>query len=244
MIWINDIPTYELATGLPFPLAFPDLPAGQFSGRRFLPEVWNDHVHADFDWPHGEDLASSPENIRLLFLRESDLEALAMVVSWGTMWRQNGRIYAAGLPAIEARLAECRTSIAETDSIEESWALLTAARPDGLSWSAVIASKVLHFLCRSLGKDDDPPVPMDNAMSRNWLWPLFGSRVPALERPESWQANSFDAYCRYMTLIRALADQRGWSTTEVEATLFSLYRAGRADAAPPRRAAPGRAIPG
>ena len=232
MIWVNDILTYGLATGLPFPLDFPALPAGQFAGRRFAPEAWDGHVHADFDWPQGEDLRSSPESIVRLFQQGAYLEALAMVVSWGTMWRQNGRIYAAGLPAIEATLSECRRSIEETDSIEDAWAFLTTARPQGLRWSAVIASKALHFLCRSLGETDDPPVPMDNAMSRNWLWPLFAKRVPVRDRPGNWQGDSFDAYRRYMTLVRALADARGWSTTEIEATLFAMYGAGLPGAAP------------
>ena len=74
-------------------------------------------------------------------------------------------------------------------------------------------------MCLSLGFDHDPPVPIDGKVIRGRVWPLFIRAVPASERPADWTGDTFEAYGRYMTAILTWADQRGWSTPDVERTI-------------------------
>jgi hypothetical protein len=120
---------------------------------------------------------------------------------------------------INRTLRGCAESIKESESIEDSWVALTS----DLCWSAVMSSKTLHFLCRSLGFEQNPPVPIDSVI-RNKVWPAFRDPIPFAQRPEDWQGDSFDAYCRYMTAIATLANKKNWTTTQVETTLFDQFR--------------------
>ena len=107
----------------------------------------------------------------------------------------------------------------QTDSIQESWNLLT----NGLLWTPVMTSKILHFLCRALGFNQDPPVPIDNKVIRQYVWPGFRIGIPPGQRPQDWKGNktdTFAAYCRYMTAMIEWAQARQWTTTEVETTIY------------------------
>jgi hypothetical protein len=136
------------------------------------------------------------------------------------MWRRAGNIYRHPLQKIHNTLKRCAQSIHETQSIEQSWRWLT----NDLDWSAVITSKTLHFMCRAHGFVQDPPVAIDNMVILNRVWPAFKQGIPLGQRPPSWRGNKFNAYSRYMTAILEWAKMRGWSTTEVETTLFDEYR--------------------
>ena len=48
--------------------------------------------------------------------------------------------------------------------------------------------------------------------------------VPEAEWPGDWNGNGLDAYLRYMTAVRVRAGLKGWTTTELETTLFSEFR--------------------
>ncbi len=200
-------------------------PANQFIGRSFNPTKLIARVIPPANWSTVQPNFSSPENIIELFKRSAFLEALAMVVSWGTMWRNPDAIYGhRHLCVIKKTLHDCSDSIHSTQSITDSWKLLTAPNPFGLGWSAVLTSKTLHFLSRSIGFNDDPPVPIDNRIIRQNVWPVFKNGIPPnLEIPEGWSGNGFDAYTRYMTAILTWANQRNWTTTEIESTIFSEY---------------------
>jgi hypothetical protein len=95
---------------------------------------------------------------------------------------------------IESALRDCAESIRKSESIADSWTVLH----DRLSWTAVLISKTLHFLCLSLGVDRDPPVPIDGAVIRHRVWPAFRDAIPFHERPENWEGNTFAAYSRYI----------------------------------------------
>ena len=143
------------------------------------------------------------------------LPALALTVCWGAMWRQQKRIYDCGLDEIQNALAQCAGSIVATNSIEQSWRLLTGNGRVNRGWTSVMASKALHFLCRALGYEQKPPVPIDGKVIRERVWPCFSQPIPE-PRPGDWNGNDFDAYRRYMTAIVTWADVKGWTTTQVE----------------------------
>lgn len=207
----NDYPLKCLAGG----------PAHQFAGRNFRTRNWERRVQPGSAWPPGP-LRSSPKQIIDLFADGDYLQALTMVVSWGTMWRRSAAIWGdRPLGDIEAALARAAESIRASDAIAEAWTELTAE--DGLDWSPVITSKTLHFMCRGLGYDSDPPVAIDNAVILQRVWPAFVQPIPAGDRPRDWRGSGFDAYSRYMSAILAWAEKKDWQTTQVEATLFDAY---------------------
>lgn len=148
-----------------------------------------------------------------------------MVISWGTMWRHPDAIYGnRGLIHIQQTLQHCAQLIQRTHSIQAAWEALTGTGAHQLRWSPVLASKTLHFLARSLGFHQNPPVPLDNAIILNHVWPAFIALIPNdVQRPDGWRGNSFAAYSRYMTAILVWAAQRHWTTTEMEATIFDEY---------------------
>jgi len=227
MIWTLDGVTAEAARLYPLKvLARPTTkPQPQFGGRHFQPESWNSKVKQPAAWPTGS-LMSSPESIIDEFRSARYTQGLAMVASWGTMWRNPGAIWGRHTPVtLERVLAECARDIRKTESIEKSWHVLTGSEASKLGWSAVAASKTLHFLCRSIGLEQDPPVAIDNLIIRNQVWPAFRDGIPAGSRPLGWAGNGFDAYWRYMTAILTWARMRGWTTTQVEATIFKNFRA-------------------
>lgn len=121
------------------------------------------------------------------------------------------------------RAKEVCLTIKQTESIEGAWQILTGSGTEELDWSAVMSSKFLHFLCRSMGFEQNPPVPIDNAVMRNRVWPVFKKTCAKNSRPKGWRGDSFEAYCRYMSAVVAWSEIRNWSTTQLECSLFSKF---------------------
>lgn len=224
--WPIDQLTARAATD--YPLAIQgNVPASQFGGCRTSSETWNDRVVQPSAWPDTP-LWSSPGEIIKQFADERYTQALALVVSWGGMGRRSKDIYGERegqtIEQIDRTLRSCADSIRELKSIAISWRMLTGSEPEQLRWSAVITSKTLHFLSRSLGFSQNPPVAIDGLVIREKVWPAFRNSMPVVQRPHNWQGNSFEAYCRYMTAILTWATQRNWTTTEMETTIFDQFK--------------------
>jgi hypothetical protein len=222
MNWNIDNRTQQAATNHPLPINAM-VPAEQFAGRNFNPLNWNSRVNHPANWPQ-EPLVSSPQMIINEFQQQHYLQGLALVVSWGTMWRQPAAIWGhRHLNTIDMALHNSAQSIQNTQSIDQAWGILTGNQQGQLGWSAVITSKTLHFLSRSLGIVQDPPVAIDNAVILNHVWPAFIAPINHAHRPQNWRGNTLAAYLRYMTAILAWANQRYWTTTDMEATIFDEY---------------------
>lgn len=217
MIWQIDQATEIAARKYPLPI-HASTPLRQEEGGSFYPRSWQSHLRPTDAFPPGLSKAS-PTAIIMEFQSGHYLPALALTVRWGSMSRTNPHIYRQhSLQEIHDVLNQCSQSISRTDSIQESWDLLT----NRLRWTSVISSKTLHFLCRALGCDQDPPVPIDRGVILNYVWPGFIIGIPPGERPGNWEGNAFAAYCRYMTAIMTWGQlkQPPWTTTEVEATIY------------------------
>jgi hypothetical protein len=223
MDWHEDATTAQSAGNYPLPLQA-RVPAHQFPGHNFDPAIWHRRILGTPRWPVVQALRSSPQNIITLFQEGAFLEALTMVVSWGSMGRQSKRIYNRPLAVIRRALEQCAESIQQTCAIQGAWNILTGVSANQLEWSAVMASKTLSFLSRALGFLQKPPVAIDGAVIRNLVWPAFIRNIPVGQRPLDWEGDTFDAYSRYMTAILVWASQRQWTTTELEATVFDEYR--------------------
>ena len=222
MNWQIDQQTQQVATAHPIPI-HANAPSPQFAGRNFNPQNWNQRVIQPANWPPGP-LISSPQAIIQHFQNGNYLQGLALVASWGTMWRRPAAIWGQRpLQVIDQALHLCAQDIQNTQSINQAWTILTGNLPGQLGWSAVISSKTLHFLCRSLGFGHDPPVALDNKVILNNVWPVFVANIPRAQRPQNWRGNTLAAYLRYMTAILTWAGQKGWTTTDMEATIFDQY---------------------
>ncbi len=193
----------------------------QFQGRNFNPRKWDDKLLPDENF--GNIDCSSPENIISCFENNQFLQALALIVSWGTMARTNRFIYRKDLETIRDALKSCKEDIKKTGSIEKSWHLLSSE----LEWSPVIISKTLHFLCRSLGFEVNPPVPLDNGIMVQKVWPRLFEGVRQT-RNFRWLTpdDSWIGYCRYMTFIEYLRKHfyPKWTNTNVENALFGQFQ--------------------
>jgi hypothetical protein len=226
MNWQHDQATAQAATNFPLPLRAV-VPAQQFPGFQTNSSVWTCRVLSPSPWRLDQPLCSSPEYIIDLFRQGFSLHALAMVVSWGIMWRRPESIYGArSLHDIQDALRRAANSIQQTNGVQSAWDTLTGHAPGQLGWSAVMVSKSLHFPSRALGYDKDPPVPRDNAVMVECVWRAFIRPIPPNQRPRNWSGNTFAAYSRFMTAIVVWARQRQpqWTTTEMETTIFDEYR--------------------
>jgi hypothetical protein len=222
MNWQIDNQTQQAATNNPLPIRAM-APTPQFAGRHFNPPKWNNRVMQPANWPQGF-LVSSPQTIINEFQNQRYLQGLALVVSWGTMWRRPAAIWGQRpLYTIHMAMQNCAQSIQNAQSIDHAWSILTGNQQGQLGWSSVITSKTLHFLCRSLGFVQDPPVAIDNAVILNRVWPAFIAPINRVQRPANWRGNALGAYLRYMTAILTWANQRQWTTTDMEATIFDEY---------------------
>jgi hypothetical protein len=203
--------------------------SSQFSGREMDVKLWqsyiSDHSYPDFCYMANDKLLCSPENIIQCFAKGHMIQGLALTVAWGGMARTRRKIYASGTQAIDDQLQECARLISDSNSLETAWKRLIG----NLGWSDVISSKTLHFLCRSLGYDENPGVAIDTAVVLNEFGYYYddmvrraGGNPKALGcwRDRSSLEGSWAAYNRYMTAICCWADMQGWTTTQVEATLF------------------------
>jgi hypothetical protein len=177
-------------------------------------------------------LLCTPDNIISLCRSGAYLEALVLTIGWGSMVRTSNRhIYKCGLKRIERALRDAVASIDRTRCVHGAWASLTG----DLGWSDVITSKFLHFAARSSGFVADPPVPIDNRVCLGKAWPAFKGSAAALRAqsalhqpplPHRWRDKGYgwSGYTRYMTAIRKWAVAKGWTTTQVETTLYDVYK--------------------
>jgi hypothetical protein len=220
MIWQTDGATQIAAQKFPIPI-HSGTPLPQEPGISFYPSTWRQHLRANDSFLPPLH-SCNPSEIIAEFAAGHYLQGLARTISWGTMTRTKGRyIYRQHqLQHIHNVVDQCAHSIQQTQSIQRSWSLLTDVT-QGLNWSNVMASKTLHFLCRALGFHQDPPVPIDEAVILNYVWPGFRIGIPPGQRPAGWSGNNFTAYCRYVTAILEWARMRNWTTTEVETTIYA-----------------------
>jgi len=209
-------------------------PSEQYGGRAF-PTHWLEDQIPSSGYPdfcmhpvYDQDAHSSPQNIVRCFQEGHLLQGLALVVVWGGLLRTKQHVYRASIEEIEAALRQALQWIEEDESIESAWCSLRRK----LGWSVVMSSKCLHFMARSLGYEHNPPVPIDNAVILDVVWPQFLKAVmrePGPREcppPERWKGGNWDwpGYNRYMTAIVSWAQHRGWSTTQTENTIFAEYR--------------------
>jgi hypothetical protein len=213
MQWMTDPATTKAAAKYPIHIRRSS-PVGPFRGRRFNTNDWNHRVIQPASWSGV--LRSDPDQIIQQFQNQRYTQGLAMVVSWGTMWRKPDAVWGdRKIETIDATLHSCAESIRKTESIADSWVVLWRQ----MMWTSVLISKTLHFLCLSLGFEHDPPVPIDGAVVRQRVWPAFRDPIPFAERPGNWNGDTFEPYSRYMSAILMWANQRQWSTAETERTL-------------------------
>ncbi len=184
MIWSIDKSTEYAAHCYPLPIAA-SKPANQWPGRRTKASTWNARVIQPAVWP-STPLLSIPSQIMDFFQKELYAQAVAMVVSWGGMGRRSKDIYRRrsqeDIQRIDKAIRFSAGSTRNSGSIADAWTALTGRGEGELGWSAVMASKTLHFLCRSIGFEDDPPIPIDNkSHSPNCMAhvPQFSSERPA-----------------------------------------------------------------
>ncbi len=215
-----DEATAGAATEQTLPM-LPLKPLAQARGGDTDTETWKTRVIQPATWR--DPLRSDPEDIIRQFESGCFSQGLALTVSWGGMARKPTTIYRdssrEAIERIENTLLSCANSVRESQSIEDSWNTLTGT----LGWSGVMASKALHFLCRSLGYTQNPPVPIDGAVIRQRLWPLFRYSLSFGRTLADWEGDAFEAYSRYMTAISTWATQRHWSTVEMEATIYGHF---------------------
>lgn len=227
-------------------------PLPQYDGRDcdLAEEEWLSHIlRARF--PDGlehcaahDRIICTPHNIKQCLGRGLFLEALVLVICWGGMTRKAAldRTYGPSFDTreqleqmdqkntIQQGLVACDDLITNYD-IQGAWKILTGRDEDGLGWTDTMASKYLHFAATTLGYDN-PPVPIDGVI-RTDAWRRFINlaRSPELaddlhKKPGSWTDDrcGWEAYNRYMTAILCWAEKLGWSTSEVENTIFAENR--------------------
>jgi hypothetical protein len=215
--WQTDQVTWNLAITQPM-LQIQD-PAPQYGGGLLNVACWQRRIRATDAFPYAG-VRASPDEIISAFRWRQYLPAVAMVVVWGGMSRTASRVYGDhDLTVLHESLAAAAQSIHATASVADAWQILT----EQCGWTPVMKSKILHFLCRALGFDVDPPVPIDNAVVIQRIWPAFVAGIPLHARPQRWDGGTFADYNRYITAIRAWAEVLGWTTTEVECTLYAQF---------------------
>ncbi|MBZ5640251.1 MAG: hypothetical protein LAO51_16015 [Acidobacteriia bacterium] len=238
--WDFDARTLFWAIRCPFSL--PADPAKQFAGSplahplyastwrcRLLRTAFPEFVL------HGNNgaLVCTPDNIIRCLSSGLVLEALVLTIGWGSMTRTLDHVYTEDLKVMERVLRRATASIDRAGSVAPAWANLRR----NLSWTATMASKFLHFAGRSLGFRVNPPVPMDNEVILQRAWPRF-KHAAALEQeehdllnvplPRPWgdATQTWAGYSRYVTAVSCWAAGRGWTTTELENTLYEVYKDG------------------
>lgn len=208
--------------------------SNQFSGddKKMVVANWQHHITTSQfpDFCLTEDktyLIPRTPSIIQCFREGYFLEGLVLTIGWGGMARAQKTIYGVSpdLNKMQSLLEAAYTSRAQAIDLQSAWTILTK----DLGWGRVIASKVLHFLARSCGYEQNPPVPFDNAVSWNQLNSWFFTTIslhwqkkdPAI--PDTWwdEENSWESYNRYMTAIICWAEQRGWTTTDIDASVFA-----------------------
>jgi hypothetical protein len=168
-----------LANACPIVAQLPD--ARQYQGKV---EKRNDYARLATN--NNPKVDSSPRAIISSAQNNQWRSFLLQVGRWGDMipgpyGASFNNIYEANHPydVTEDRLGEIETALDQAydmlkneKEFEKIWNRLSE-----LKWSNVMTSKCLHFMARAAGVQGVIPVPIDNAMSRQWLWPAFKSAV-------------------------------------------------------------------
>jgi hypothetical protein len=214
-----------------------DIPEAQALGNELNINTWVDRIlNENFPESIINDeghLICSPDNIIGCIGENLLLESLVLTIGWGSMWRRKRYIYGDfDLIYIQEILNETIHLILEANSIEPAWEMLS----ENLNWSNVMISKYLHFLCRAYDFSFNPPVPIDNAVAIKIIWPAFLHMVEQHNipqhlvdanpsQPRNWnnKDSQWKAYNRYMTVISCWAAIKGWTTTQIECTLFEEF---------------------
>jgi len=232
--WILDETTAHWANKLPIAIKA-NSPLPQYDGREYRgdPQTWSKHIlSSSFPAfciiPGSNKLLPSPDNIMGCFKTGLVLEGLALVIMWGGsgMVRNKNDIYAPSLQDIDHTLQRCLQTINEQNSIAPSWNMLV----NGLAWTDVITSKVLHFMTRLIGYEN-PSVPIDVKVILKEVWPRFKQSVIDSEKrptdpklPDRWRkGNGWEPYNRYMTAVICWSNIMGWTTTQLENTIYREY---------------------
>lgn len=230
LVWVEDVDTKNWAIQCN-PLTMSAQPQYDGSNYNMREATWTSRILAprfpDFCRLHrySGDLRPSPENIVRCWQAGCELEALAMTVSWGNMSRTCGSIYQRDLPDIRAELQAASASILQSNSVEQAWRSVTSK----LGWSIVMTSKCLHFLARSLGYEENTLVAIDNQIILKRVAPKFDAMIrskggnPSTLRFWNDRRDSWAGYNRYMTAILSWSRLQGWTTTQVESTLFRQF---------------------
>lgn len=226
--WDNDPLTEYWASKLS--PGMPSDPYAQYAGHRCMENTWRRYTLEDFpaycDYSQLGYLYCSPFNIIKCFRDSKMLEGLALTIAWGAMARTRPHSHANSLSELQALLLECQQQITKSERIEDAWKLLR----ERLSWSDVMISKSLHFIARSLEFEANPPVPLDNEVILDRIWPIFRNAIVGCRTsadppiPAGWRDSyySWGGFNRYMTVINCWARSRGWTTTQVENTLYRV----------------------
>ncbi|MCK5798879.1 MAG: hypothetical protein KAI47_16920, partial [Deltaproteobacteria bacterium] len=205
-------------------------PASQALGRPMRIETWETWLDGTskqfpkFARVEGNAslLAPTPDHIIRAYQDKSALlPATVMVFAWGSMARHKQDLLAHGGKFISDHLRRAMGYV-KKGNIHEAWNIMR----DEIGWSQVASSKCLHFMARSCDFKKDPPVPIDNKIIINGLWPDIRERLKEMDlsRLPAWRRGSWESYVSYMTAIITWAKQKNWTTTEVENTIFSIYK--------------------
>ena len=217
--WDLDPQTQSIAHDFPIRI-YAQQPEAPDAGRPCDLESRRHRIRAVDDFPARPWLCS-PDQIISEFQASHYLSALVLTIFWGKMMRTESKSIYQGrdLQLIHNVLQRCADSVRQTHSIRDAWGLLR----EQLRWTSVANSKVLYFLCRALGFEENPPVPIDGRVIRGYVWPGFRIGIPPDQRRliHDWEGHELSSYCRYMTAILEWAQSRGWTTTQLEATLFA-----------------------
>lgn len=119
-------------------------------------------------------------------------------------------------------LSRAFAGLQKEQSLEAIWNLLG----EELRLSAVMRSHCLHFMARAAGWQGRVPIPLDRAMSRNWLWPQFrqAARDSCLPLPAVIHLDDWSHYNRYMTAMVAWAAALNWTCAELEGALWNHFK--------------------
>lgn len=194
----------------------------QYPGRAINTNLWkNFTINRNFP---SDLVVCSPANIIKCFQKDLFLEGLILTTNWGKMSGTVETIYQQDIETIREWLKKCKEDINLNNSIQNSWDWLTTE----LGWTNVMTSKLLHFLCRSLGYNN-VPAPIDGSRIigkfkphlRNFLienMDAFDLNLTIIKDLLSWDNNDYNSYLKYMGFILQWSDG---ATIEFESRLFN-----------------------
>jgi hypothetical protein len=224
LVWDLDPATEPLARRWN-PLRRRRLPGKPFDGRLGFAATWQRWLDEGtfpayvLDAQAPDRISPSVENIVRAFSQSDYMVGTILVLAWGGLARHKPTLLARGRPAVRRAVERAARLLAEHERVRPAWEAF-----DPLGWSMVARSKTLHFLARGLGIETNPPVPIDNAAMVSTLYPEFLEACRTLgDRPTSWRSGDWNAYQSYMTAILVWTNEKGWTTSEVETTLFRRY---------------------